>query len=239
MVLSGACLFAAWKGIHLLNSLLTGLAIPTAIAATGAAARTVQTLSRPFADALHSALGQSPSVEKGTLAKVAAKDFDHPFIAGNPHLALLGELLTGEPIQQLDKGIELPDIRTHANSLRDDIERRLNRALQDAGVDGGSELRLRISPSDGVVEVVGDHPQRVAIEALFAGDPDLSSDFRQLVAINQLLQAADEHRPFAQAYEENPWQAVSTYRQLFQGRQEAVLQLASVGAEARLDFQHL
>jgi len=224
-----------------LNSLLSGLAIPTAISATGAAARTLQTLTQPFSQVLETALNQLPNGgaragdSASTTTENTSRGSTNPSAANDPrsdpHLALLGELLTGEPIQGLKKGIQLPDIRSHADSLRDDLERRLQQALREAGVDmgtgGGSDVRLRISPSDGVIEVLGDHPQRVAIEAVFAGDPQLSSDFRQLVSINQLLQAADENRGFADAYEENPLLAVSEYQQLFQGRQEVVLNIAS------------
>ena len=224
-------------GIRLLNSLLTGLAIPTVISTTGVAARKVQSLTQPFANVLHSTLDQLSGNGSGSAAENVSRDLDIPLDANDPHLALLGKLLTGKPIQQLDRGIRIPDIRTHADSLRNKFERKLQQALLDAGVDVGSEVRLRINPGDGVVEVMDDHPQRVAIEALFANDPNLSSDFRQLVAMNQLLQAADAHRDFAQAYEDNPWQAVSTYRHLFNGQQEAVLHTTFSGDEARFDFQ--
>lgn len=223
-----------------MNSLLTGLAIPTALSASGMVARTVHTVVSPFADALRTALDPMPGGETAlgsTPGKADRTATDGLRATRDPHLALLGELLTGQPQRPGETGIELAEVRTRADLLRDDLERRLQRALSDAGIAGGLEVRLRVNPDDAAVEVIGNHPQRVAIEAMFASDPTLSHDFRSLTAISQLLQAAHSQREFAEMYAQNPWLAVSRFPELFGGSREALLTFSPTGAEARLDYQ--
>ena len=220
-----------------MNPILPGMAIPAALSASAMVARTVQTIANPFADALQAALGQM-SEEKAAREIGTARPLPEGLRAAqDPHLALLGELLTGQPQRPGQTGIELADVRTRANQLRDDLERRLQEILANSGIARELEVRLKVNPDDGAVEVVGDHPQRVAIEGLFAGDPQLSQDFRSLTAISQLLQAADKQREFAEVYAQNPWLAVARFPGLFSGSREAWLTLSSTGAEARLEME--
>ncbi len=51
--------------------------------------------------------------------------------------------------------------------------------LQAAGIDSGQRIELT-SDGFGQVHVVGDHPDRAAIESLVADDPGLDSMFRRL-----------------------------------------------------------
>jgi hypothetical protein len=200
-------------------------------------ARTVQTIAYPFAGALQAAMGQMPEEEAAQEIGTARPATEGLRATQDPHITLLGELLTGQPQRPGQTGIELAEVRTRANQLRDDLERRLQEVLADTGIARGLEVRLRVNPEDGAVEVVGDHPQRVAIEGLFAGDPQLSQDFRSLTAISQLLQAADMQREFAEEYEQNPWLAVARFPGLFSGSREALLTFSSTGAEARLELE--
>ena len=217
-----------------MNPLLTGLVIPTALSAPGMIARTARSIANPFADVLQSALSRNSDEKTASPAEIAS-----PAIGGSaqdPHLALLGELLTGQPQRPGESGIDLADVRPQADRLCDSLERRLQEALSNAGIAGGLDVRLRVNPDDGAVEVVGDHPRRVAIENLFANDPQLSQDFRELAAIQQLLQAADENRDFSSEYAQNPWRAMSRFPELFGDARDALLTFSSTGTEARLDF---
>lgn|GEM_PF-838219 len=221
------------------NPLLTGLAIPTALAASDTIARSVQSLVSPFAGVLQTALGQVPG-SRGVM-EIASGDAEHTATAGRgaaqePNLALLGELLTGQPQRPGQTGIDLAEVRVRAAGLRDDLQRRLQQAFSGAGIAAGMEVRLRVNPDGGTVEVVGDHPQRVAIEGVFAGDPQLSQDFRNLTAIGQLLQAADSRREFSELYGKNPWAAVARFPELFGGSRQAMLTFSPSGAEARLNL---
>lgn len=222
-----------------MNPLLASLTIPAALSASGMLARTVQTVVSPFANALETALGQSPGEEgfSGFATRGSGgAEFNSLEATQNPNLILLGELLTGHPQQPGETGIDLAEVRTQANLLRDNLQRRLQQALSDAGIAGGLEVRLRVNPDDASVEVVDSHPQRVAIEGLFASDPQLSQDFRSLTAISQLLHAADTNGEFAEEYRQNPWQAVARFPELFDGSREALLSFSLSEMETRLDL---
>ncbi len=222
-----------------MNPLLTGLAIPPALSASGMVVRTVRSLADPFADVLQAALGQTP--DAGETLESASAGIGPAATGGlnaahDPHLTLLSELLTGQPQRPGQVGIELADVRLRAEELRDDLERRLQVAFSDAGIAGGLEVRLRVNPDDGAVEVVGDYPQRVALEGLFADDPQLSQDFRKLTAIDQLLQAAEMQPEFAREYGLNPWSAMARFPELFGDARAAALTLSANGSEVRLDL---
>jgi hypothetical protein len=202
-------------------------------------ARTVHTIVSPFANAFQAALAQMP--EGQAALAIAPGDADRATVGGlrgaqDPHLALLGALLTGQPQRPGETGIELSEVRNRANLLRDDLQRRLSTALASAGIAAGLEVRLRVNPDDASVEVVGNHSQRVALEGLFVSDPKLSQDFRSLAAISQLLQAADTDQEFAEMYAQNPWEAVARFPELFAGPREATFSFSPTGAEARLDL---
>jgi hypothetical protein len=221
------------------NPFLTGLTLPAALSATGTLARTVETVVSPFVNVLEAALGQFSEEERSL--EIANAGFGnselHDFGAThNPHRTLLGELLTGQPQKPGETGIDLAEVRRQADVLRDDLQRRLQQVLATVGITGGLEVRLRVNPDDASVEVVGNHPQRVAIEGLLASDSQLSQDFRNLTAIDQLLHAADTTREFAEAYEKNPWQAVAQFSELFGSSPEVTLLSSPAGTEIRLEL---
>ena len=84
----------------------------------------------------------------------------------------------------------LSELRVLAHSMRDAIERRMGQAFFDAGIRLDEKIHLRLNPNDGTVEATGDHPNRIAIEAVFAKNPGFGDDLHQLAAIERLLQAA-------------------------------------------------
>jgi hypothetical protein len=221
------------------NPFLTGLTLPAALSATGTLARTVETVVSPFANVLEAALGQFPE-EEGSL-EITNAGFGnselHDFEATqNSHRTLMRQLRFGQPQKPGETGIDFADVRRQADVLRDDLQQRLQQVLTAVGITEGLEVRLRLNPDDASVEVIGNHPQRVAIEGLFASDPQLSQDFRNLTAIGQLLHAAETTREFAEAYEKNPWQAVAQFPELFGSSPEVSLLSSPAENEIRLEL---
>jgi hypothetical protein len=70
---------------------------------------------------------------------------------------------------------------------RDELASQIQKALSSAGIELADPLALRISPTDGHLEVVGDHPQKALIEAALADDPKLAEKFNEVAALEQLL----------------------------------------------------
>jgi len=217
-----------------MESMLLGLATPSLISGATGLGKAVQTATRPFANLLQAAVGQR--TESESLSAAVGSGADLLPVAGNPHLILLGELLTGQPVTTGSGSLEIADIRDHAEGLRSDLENRVRQALSGAGVQSTDRLLLRIAQSDGRLEVVGENSQRLSIEAALASDPSLARDFRQLAAIEQLLTAADQDSDFAEAYSRNPWSAVANYAGRFDSRAEAELSISPLGSEAELRF---
>jgi hypothetical protein len=202
-----------------------GLTAPSIFSTAGNAGRAAL---RPFSAALELASGlldNSPAPPESVATLSAEK---------NPHTSLLSDLLTGVPLNS-DGTIEIADIRTHADSLQDGLQRRIHELLQAAGIMLDEPVQLRVSPVDGQLEVASDSPQRAVLEATLASDQNLAADFRQLAAARSLLSAADENSEFAEVYAQDPFQAVNDFAHLFDGRQEA--QLLATLSEAELMFE--
>jgi len=65
--------------------------------------------------------------------------------------------------------------------LQEDLENRIQRAIQDSGVQLDFPIRLRLSGVDGTLEADAvASPEREILEAALASDPSLADDFRKL-----------------------------------------------------------
>lgn len=206
-----------------------GLAAPSIVSTAGNIGRTAL---RPFSAALElaSALGSVPVAEESADGALARSK--------NPHTLLLSDLLTGQPLDG-DGRIEIADIRVHADRLQDNLQRRIAELLQDACISLEEPVHLRISPTDGQLEVVGDSPQRAIVEAVLAANPSIATDFSQLAAMRSLLAAADKHRDFADAYARDPYQAVNDFAELFEGLDASQPLATLTGTDLRFDFDEL
>jgi hypothetical protein len=87
--------------------------------------------------------------------------------------------------------MEIEEAKARAEELAEDLHWRMQEALRGAEITLDEPVQLRISPTDGELEVVGDSPQRAMIEAALAGDPKLSNEFRELVALHALVASTD------------------------------------------------
>ncbi len=67
--------------------------------------------------------------------------------------------------------------------LQEDLENRIQRAIEDSGVQLNFPIRLRLSELDGTLEADAvASPEREILEAVLASDPSLADDFRQLAS---------------------------------------------------------
>lgn len=153
----------------------------------------------------------------------------------NPHLQLIAELLTGKPQVGDEVELDFGDIRYRADSLQQDLELRIAEALQAAGVDLGEEVRLRFSPVDGRLEIVGDSPERGAIESVLSADESIAADLRQLAAMRSLISAAEQSSEFADAYETDPFEAAEGFATLFESNEGIYLTGSSLLVELRFE----
>ncbi len=160
----------------------------------------------------------------------------------SPFAALLHEesqpVSTAEPKPAELPTIKLEDLKTRAEELQEDLESRIQLAIKDSGAQLDFPVRLRISVFDGTLEADGvASPQREILEAALASDPSLADDFRQLVALQQLLSAAEKHARFAEVYARDPQEAIAAYTSRGDDRFEALLHLAEADNQLRLEFE--
>ncbi|NOY29960.1 MAG: hypothetical protein GXP28_07210 [Planctomycetes bacterium] len=77
--------------------------------------------------------------------------------------------------------IELEGLEARAGQLQEDLENRIQQAINDSGVQLDFPVRLRLSEFDGALEADAvASPEREILEAALASDPSLADDFRQL-----------------------------------------------------------
>jgi len=85
-------------------------------------------------------------------------------------------LLQGESLSASDAKPQAIGLGT-----REDLESRIQRVIEDSGVELDFPVRLRLSKLDGTLEADSvDSPEREILEAALASDPSLANDFREL-----------------------------------------------------------
>jgi transposase len=98
------------------------------------------------------------------------------------------QVLAGEE----DATAESTDAASYLDQLQMQLAGEIEKSLSAAGVELTEPLTLRISPTDGSLEVVGDHPQRALIESALADEPDLAAQLAELLALRQAFDAKDD-----------------------------------------------
>lgn len=126
---------------------------------------------------------------------------------------------------EADGVITLDEMRGFFREKSADFQSELRNRLNAMGVDATKTLDLT-SDREGKVRVVGDHPDKEKIEAMFAEDPELSNDFRQVSSTGSFIKACEAHVEFAADYAKDPKAAVAKHWHLFSGfKDEYVLRL--------------
>lgn len=148
------------------------------------------------------ARGANPS------ATVAAGSFDE-------HLDFARRSDAGAPANRLDPNAIAPieAVRAEYHTATAEFEMQFRRLLREHGIDLGEGLVLE-GNGQGDVRVVGDHPQRQAVETLFHDNPELRILFSQLDRQASLLRAADMAAELARLQTESPGDAAAEVQQL-------------------------
>lgn len=192
-----------------------GLATPSILSTAGNLANAAV---RPFAAALE----RATDLLTGSAESEPAEE-----LSGAPRDSL-STILDG----LAELGASLADLEDHADDLNRSLGARISNMLEAAGISTGNPLQLRLSAADGQLEVVGHSDERALVEATLASDPTIAAEFQELSALHALLNAAEEHADFAEAYARDPLQAVHDYAPLMDGSEGPSWQ-------ATLDFSEL
>lgn len=115
---------------------------------------------------------------------------------------------------EADGCISIDEMRQFFQEKSAQFQAEVNNRLLAAGVGITQPLDLTTDAS-GNVKVVGDHPQKDQIEAMFADDPELANQFRQISATGSLIKACEAHSEFAADYAVDPKAAVAKHAHLF------------------------
>lgn len=144
-------------------------------------------------------------------------------------------LRIAELLQWSEEPIRVEDVRTRYDQNLAGLESRLTFAFAKAGIDTSVAFPLQ-TDAEGRVRVAGDHPQKAAIEQLFADDPNLRNDFVEVNAQADFLRAADEATAFQRAYAEDPEAALERFAHLFDPDRRPRFQLTVSGDKFDVGF---
>lgn len=116
-----------------------------------------------------------------------------PQSAGDPHSALLAEAagLSAAGGSASGGAVTLTGLREQLNNLLGTAHQQFTSLLEQAGATADPPVQLQLDPATGTFVVPADHPHRTEIDALLAENPDLTNQFRRILALQSLLQAAD------------------------------------------------
>jgi hypothetical protein len=103
-------------------------------------------------------------------------------------LDAVAEALTSEEQTESDGDVA----NTNLDALQIQLASQIEEALSAAGIELNEPIELRISPTDGSIEVVGEHPQRALIESALADEPNLATQFAELLALRQATEVDNE-----------------------------------------------
>ncbi|KIX14679.1 hypothetical protein [Dethiosulfatarculus sandiegensis] len=134
------------------------------------------------------------------------------------------------------------DIMEHMTYMLNNLEKitqefkaDLKHGLKSAGIDMGTEFKLTTG-RDGSVRVVGDHPDKEAIEQYFEDNPDMRDRFVDIQVHTEIKEAIEAHTEFAEAYEKDPEAAVAKYFYLFDDKDREPF-IMSIGGEDESENQ--
>jgi hypothetical protein len=103
-------------------------------------------------------------------------------------LDAVAEALASEEQGESERGVA----STNLDALQIQLANQIEEALSAAGIELTEPIELRVSPTDGSIEVVGEHPQRALIESALADEPNLTAQFTELLALRQATEVDDK-----------------------------------------------
>lgn len=117
----------------------------------------------------------------------------------------------GEPIT-------LKDMKTFAEEKLESFGKGFRALMRGNDIDMSEPITLGHEYGTGRVVVTNDHPHAERIEELLAENPRLSNQYTAATSTLALIQHAQEHSQFAQAYAKDPQTATAQYSYLFNTR---------------------
>ena len=127
-----------------------------------------------------------------------------------------------------DNAISTLDFTQARARMQSEFQTEFNQLADEQGIDRSQTFTLT-SDAMGKVRVVGNHPDKEQIEAIFEENPQLANQFRGISALSSLLQAAEEAQPFQEAYAKDPYAAVAQYSHLFDDNRQIDYQMQITG----------
>lgn len=119
---------------------------------------------------------------------------------------------------EADGVITLDEMREFFQEKAAALGKEVRGRLTALGISADEPLDLSVD-REGKVRVAGEHPQKDEIEALFAEDPELANDFRQVSSTGSFIKACEAHLEFAADYAQDPQAAVAKHWHLFSSLQ--------------------
>jgi hypothetical protein len=124
----------------------------------------------------------------------------------------------------------LDEIESHAHRFLSAFDSDFRSLLREKDISLNAPIELGHA-SDGSVIVKNSHPDKEAIEAIFAEHPDLRNEYTKITSMLGLAQHAQEAAPLHQAYRTNPRDAVARHAYLFTMNIETGLRISDDGPE--------
>ena len=121
-----------------------------------------------------------------------------------------GKRLPTEAIRQYN----LADLKTRLPEAVAMLKQILLVTLHETGLDAKSEIAFRMETSQWV-SVMNQHPEKRQIEWLFAGNTDLRAQLAIIELQSEIVALAEAHAGFRNAFDSDPWAALSQFREVF------------------------
>ncbi len=216
-----------------MEPILFGVAAPAVASGASTVARAADAVTKSFRGALESA---GDLLTPGSGSESHAQAAEQVSTGDDGRLGLLSELLAGASSVDTRSKLSIEDIQADARQTQDDIEKRIEEALDRAGIKLDSPLRLTVSGIDGTFEVDGIHPQRAVIEAALNSDRTLAADFQKLSAERQIVDFYGRSKSFARDFATEPWHAIANLTGRDIQRHEATLEFSNANGRLQLQF---
>jgi hypothetical protein len=113
------------------------------------------------------------------------------------------------------KSVNLDELRIQTQQALAEWHEAFAERLAAAGVNLDAPVSLMVRQGDGAI-VVGDHPQKQAIENVLQVEGSLADALRKIETTLELIGTADASPEFARAYEDDPLAAIEQFRQWFE-----------------------
>jgi hypothetical protein len=118
--------------------------------------------------------------ENAALAVNAPADMEPPAIDE------MARQMWGTAYDPATRSVKLDALASNTQSTTDAFARKLGGLLRAQGIDTNSEITLTTG-YNGAISVVGEHPQKQGIEALFFANPALGDEYRKISSDNDMV----------------------------------------------------